>query len=248
MNPDSSLAIVFTLLWRFAANSWTRWGAAWLFCLGLATHLQHKAIHSFDVRKNVPVELRRRDGNDGHTSIDFGGQWIMGRMLMTGHGRELYDRNVQREVVTAAFPREDEAPEPKSHDADDMMRAFMAVDEPREERARQTRATFPAALMAATPVEALTLTAAAQKHWTDERIAEASTRSIGGPLYPPIQAVLFAPLAQKRPAKGLPGRPVDHARRRFRRRPGDHRATARPPMVARCYRVGDDLPRIQRRS
>ena len=28
----------------------------------------------------------RRDGNFGHATIDFGGQWLMGRMLVTGNG------------------------------------------------------------------------------------------------------------------------------------------------------------------
>src|SRR6516162_2789344 len=41
-------------------------------------------------------EPARRDGNFGHTLIDFGGQWLMGRMLVTGRGARLYDRNSQR--------------------------------------------------------------------------------------------------------------------------------------------------------
>src|SRR4051794_28213032 len=41
----------------------------------------------------------RRDGNHGHTLIDFGGQWLMGRLLVTGNGGRLYDRNVQRALL-----------------------------------------------------------------------------------------------------------------------------------------------------
>ena len=58
MKLESSLARLFILLWRLVSNRWTRWVAAWLVCLGLATHLQHKAIHSFDTRASQPTEQR----------------------------------------------------------------------------------------------------------------------------------------------------------------------------------------------
>src|SRR3954454_6680057 len=53
----------------------------------------------------------RRDGNEGHVSIDFGGQWLMGRILREAHARRLYDRGVQRQVLRRVLPREDEAPD-----------------------------------------------------------------------------------------------------------------------------------------
>ena len=95
---------------------------------------------------------RRVDGNGGHTQIDFGGQWVMGRMVVKGHGRELYHRQRQWEVVREGYPVEDEPPlsiapsrhlpgiaahgreagrrSPK-HDADSLMGWFMGTD-PRE--------------------------------------------------------------------------------------------------------------------
>ena len=38
----------------------------------------------------------RRDGNCGHATIDFGGQYLMGRMLVRGYGQHLYHRHYQR--------------------------------------------------------------------------------------------------------------------------------------------------------
>src|SRR5438045_3831477 len=45
------------------------------------------------------VDFRFPTGNDGHTSIDFGGQWMMGRLLVLGYGNELYSRDRHREVA-----------------------------------------------------------------------------------------------------------------------------------------------------
>jgi hypothetical protein len=56
---------------------------------------------------NCYDDLDRRDGNHGHATIDFGGQWIMGRMLVTGNGRALYDRLALRRVLEEAYPRAD---------------------------------------------------------------------------------------------------------------------------------------------
>ena len=52
----------------------------------------------------------RPAGNDGYTSIDFGGQWMMGRLLVLGHGRELYDRQRHLAVARSAYPVEGEPP------------------------------------------------------------------------------------------------------------------------------------------
>src|SRR5829696_5894736 len=49
----------------------------------------------------------RADGNRGHATIDFGGSWAMGRMLVEGRGRELYEREALREVLEASYPRSD---------------------------------------------------------------------------------------------------------------------------------------------
>src|SRR5262249_43588281 len=103
------MARVLLLLWRFAVHRWTRYVAAWLAVLGFAAYLHSVAVHVFDNKSSMPTEKRRHDGNDGHTSIDFGGQWIMGRMLVLGHGRHLYDRHYLELVARDSYPREDEA-------------------------------------------------------------------------------------------------------------------------------------------
>ena len=58
---------------------------------------------------------RRGDGNPGHTFIDFGGQWLMGRLLVTGNGQNLYKRSIQRGLLEEAYPRENEIPTGTPH-------------------------------------------------------------------------------------------------------------------------------------
>ncbi len=60
----------------------------------------------------------RPTGNDGHSSIDFGGQWMMGRLLILGHGRELYSRSKHLEVAQQSFRHEREAASASEHDAE----------------------------------------------------------------------------------------------------------------------------------
>src|SRR5687767_11506651 len=76
---------------RFVLPPTTRYVLAWLLALGLAAGYLHWAWHYFD-------EPRRRDGNLGHVWIDFGGQWLLGRMIVEGRGEQLYVRGPQREL------------------------------------------------------------------------------------------------------------------------------------------------------
>lgn len=121
----------------------------------LATYAGCTAIYfawtSFD-------DQRRPDGNWGHANIDFGGQWLMGRMLVEGHGQDLYDRRRQREVLERVYPETDHVPG-FSSDAGKMMSWFMGED-------------------------------------------TSSTNYRGGPLYPPVHALVMAPLGM------LPPRPA----------------------------------------
>src|SRR5262245_34658095 len=90
---------------------------AWL-AAALAT-VGHGAVawYSYDTSryKNDPAKARS-DGNFGHTLIDFAGQWVMARIVASGHGRELYHRPVQRQIIDAAYPKSDEAPRAKDSD------------------------------------------------------------------------------------------------------------------------------------
>src|SRR5947209_557776 len=52
----------------------------------------------------------RRDGNWGHVSVDFSGQWLLAAMFVHGEGRHLYDRRYQEPLLEKAYPRDREAP------------------------------------------------------------------------------------------------------------------------------------------
>ena len=54
------------------------------------------------VRRLAPGRRHR-----GHATVDFGGQWFTGRLLLEGKGRYLYERHAQWEVMREHFPQED---------------------------------------------------------------------------------------------------------------------------------------------
>jgi hypothetical protein len=78
------------------------------------------------VSQNRPA---RADGNGGHVSCDFSGQWLMGRLLVCGGGRFLYERSHQRAVLKAAYPTADQDPNQEQDDAEEIMAAFMGSDD-----------------------------------------------------------------------------------------------------------------------
>src|SRR5262249_40870651 len=163
----------------------TRYVLAWLVLLGGLTFGALRSWHSLD-------KPERRDGNEGHVAIDFGGRWLMGRMLLEGHGRRLYDRSVQRQVLDRAFPREDEAPGQETSDVDELLSCLMGNDSP---QAAEVVASFASPVFAGGPLQTSAALVVASQGWTAERIAEASARRVGGPLYPPLNAFVLAPLA-----------------------------------------------------
>src|SRR5829696_1767930 len=99
----------------------TRLVLSWLVLLGAIGHRGGQAW----VNCRVPD---RPDGNDGHTSIDYGGQWMMGRLLVLGHGRELYSRTRHLEVARTAYPRDREAPNASEHDAERLVGYYPGPD------------------------------------------------------------------------------------------------------------------------
>src|SRR5262245_38534009 len=70
---------------------------AWLLLAGGLAFGLHRSWHYFD-------DPTRPDGNDGHVRLHFGRPWLMGRPLVEGHARQLYDRDVQRAVLSAHLP------------------------------------------------------------------------------------------------------------------------------------------------
>jgi hypothetical protein len=166
--------------WRFVLRERTRYVLSWLILfVGAAIGLQ-QAWTAFD-------RPERRDGNDGHATIDFGGQYLMGRMLRQSYGRHLYHRDFQRAVLIELYPRSNEAPDAEKSDVQSLMDTFMGPHAPAHDRLSAYLAT----LASATPVEAAVL-------------ARANPPQVGGPLYPPINAFLFAPLTY------LPPQPAYH--------------------------------------
>lgn len=135
--------------------------AAWAVCGWYLVQRYEHARAEFANKPDAPAEERRADGNGGHAQIDFGGQWVLARLVATGHGRELYHRREQWEAVRAGYPADAGLPNALS-DADNLMEWFIRLNSP----------------------------------------ATTSQRGdIGGPLYPPVHALLYAPLGFLPPAK-----------------------------------------------
>jgi hypothetical protein len=134
---------------------------------------------------------RRHDGNEGHVTIDFGGQYLMGRMLLKGNIHHLYHRNYQRKVLREIFPTEDEDPGQSKSDVEQMMEWVMGNDDP---QAAATIGSFTAPLSGG-PLNSVASLAMAHEFWTESRLAAIDAPQVGGPLYPPINAFLYYPLA-----------------------------------------------------
>ena len=177
---------------RFLLHPAVRYLAAWILALSLGALYLDWAWDFF-------CDGRRGDGNQGHTFIDFGGQWLLGRMIVEGHGRNLYHRGFQRAVLLEAYPREHEVPvdqrEPKDldkRDATDLLGSFMGYDD------RPALASLVVPVSVADPLSVAVLAAAAQPYWEGTRLEQA-VRPRGGPLYPPVHALLFAPVSRLDP-------------------------------------------------
>jgi hypothetical protein len=167
----------------------------------------------FDDPTDQVPQRRRAGGNSGHAQIDFGGQWLMGRMIVLGHGRELYHRQRQWEVARAGFPVEDEplvdrveASLPRSlrqsagkdetpaHDAENLMSWVMGHD-PEEWKLLGGAVAAPAGPDPfGGPLLTAALAAAADRTVTPEVAAKLEEPAIGGPLYPPIHGFFYAPV------------------------------------------------------
>ena len=166
----------------FLSRRPTRWLICWLIAVGTFGFLAVQAWVCFN-------EAERPDGNWGHTSIDFGGQWAMGRMIVAGYGRHLYNRTYIRTVVEEGYPPGGEKPTAERPDSETLLSWLSGRDDP------IMAATFVAPLASPHPLGTVTLLAYGQELWTPEGLWNVTEPHLGGALYPPIQALLFAPLA-----------------------------------------------------
>ena len=139
-------------------------------------------------------------------------------MLVEGHGRELYHRQRQWDVVRRGFPAADEAPiidleghlprserklarsdEDLRHDADRLMGWLMGSD-PQEWRTVGGAAAAPLAQGPFTnPFATVVLARQSEEAITPAIVEAVAKPAIGGPLYPPVHAFFYAPIALFRP-------------------------------------------------
>jgi arabinofuranan 3-O-arabinosyltransferase len=179
---------------------------AWVVCLFNVADRFHYACHAADNAASLPMDRHRPDGNFGHATIDFGGSWVLGRMIVEGRGRSLYDRNELWRVVRAAYPRSaspawvQRESFPKSptvvlfgdddprHDDDWLMYWMMGRDSPAwdECAAKIVRG------MSINQWDNITLRSISSLD--TEAVRSVNAKSVGGPLYPPVAAMYYAPL------------------------------------------------------
>lgn len=107
---------------EFVTAHRTRLVLTWIVLLAALGHRYVQAWVNF----RVPDRAER---NDGHTSIDFGGQWMMGRLLVLGHGQELYSRQRHLEVARAGFPRDRQPPHATDNDAERLVSWYVGPDD-----------------------------------------------------------------------------------------------------------------------
>jgi arabinofuranan 3-O-arabinosyltransferase len=183
--------LVWPPVWNFFRHVVTRSVLAWLVALATLGWLLQASWTFYD-SDAADARLRRRDGNWGHTTIDFGGQWMMGRLLARGYGRQLYNRNYQRQVLQEAYPREDEAPSQGAGDAETLMSWLLGAD---SVWAPATVGSFVTPLAGSDALGAAALLTAGQREWTPKRLRVVQGPRVGGAMYPPINAFLYYPLA-----------------------------------------------------
>lgn len=189
--PRLGWLLAHPVLWAFLRRRGTRYAGAWLAAAATAAIILHSSWNIFNLSDRV-------DGNSGHIYIDFGGQYVMGRMLVRGHGGDLYNRVIQRQVLREVYLPSTEVPLDKrdpgdrdTHDVDGLMATFMGADEPNG----ATRiASIPAPLSATHAFEVVVAMACSEGCWEHGPLERARIAP-GGPLYPPVNAFLCYPLA-----------------------------------------------------
>src|SRR5579884_3449113 len=108
---------------RFLLRPKVRWVMSWLLLLGAASVVSVEAWIAFN-------QAERSDGNRGHATIDFGGQWLMGRMIVEGQGRRLYVRNYLWTVAQHNYPAGVEGRQTTKSDAEALMEWLAGTDDP----------------------------------------------------------------------------------------------------------------------
>jgi len=201
--------------WAWALNRRVWVVLFWVGTFAIAAHHIEGGRSWLANEPDTAEPFRRPDsGGQGHTQIDFGGQWVMGRMIVKGYGQELYHRQRQWDVVRESYPRSAETPVqisetilPKKqwihaksdddlgHDADRMMFWFMGKDQEEWKVVGGAAATPLAIDFLGNPFASAVRCQAAAAAVTPEVKKAVEEPAIGGPLYPPIHGFIYAPLA-----------------------------------------------------
>lgn len=212
--PPAPDYVIPARLWAWLGTPWARAALVWLAAVLVGATFLYRAFEWFENAPNLPAERHRADGNGGHAQVDFGGQWLMGRMLATGNGHDLYHRQRQWQVLRAGYTDDAEAPAQRAgpavpphlglptppvdsipHDADNLMGWFMGTDPAAEWKAVGGAAVAPLAQPpTGNPFVALALEQHAADVVTPKVVAAVNAPAIGGPLYPPVHALFYAPL------------------------------------------------------
>src|SRR5579885_3011407 len=108
---------------RFLLQTRVRWVICWIILVVWASATGVGAWMAFN-------EADRADGNRGHATIDFGGQWLMGRMIVEGQGRRLYVRNYLWTVAQHNYPAGVEGRQTTKSDAEALMEWLAGTDDP----------------------------------------------------------------------------------------------------------------------
>ena len=102
---------------------------SWLLLLMVSAFVAVEAWSCYD-------DERRSDGNGGHATIDFGGQWLMGRTIVDGQGRHLYERQSLRQIAQKWYPEgvahrpTQKSNAPATGDADNLLEWMLGLDDP----------------------------------------------------------------------------------------------------------------------
>lgn len=207
---------------RFVSHRLTRLAVCWLVCFGVAVMRWVHAYQCFDSPRTnenssaAEQDRARVDRNNGHTWIDFGGQYVFGRTAAHGHWRELYHRDALRRTANAAYPLDlqspgvqkyhnrldllppDLKPEEVKPDAARLLRSMMG-DDIEDKRNEKLSQMIGSAFAGGTGNPFATV--AGVQH-ADELVAKDQADEtpvlgrpvIGGPLYPPVHAIYYYPL------------------------------------------------------
>jgi hypothetical protein len=85
------------LLWSILTHWLPRYLLSWAVLLGLAGGVTYECYTWADTDDH-------EFGTTGHTTVDFGGQWYLGRLLLDGQGRHIYERHHTWVVIRKHWP------------------------------------------------------------------------------------------------------------------------------------------------